>query len=123
MKTGILATALLIASGTVALAQYTGPSDLRDGDDGKYAVTKVDQILAGPRDDLNVQLEGRLIHQLRKDAYTFTDGTGEIRVDIDSDEFPAVEVNDTTTIRIQGEVDTHRDRAPEIDVERVMVIR
>lgn len=49
------------------------------------------------------------------------DGTDQIRVDIDDDDFPNVPVGENTRVRIHGEVEFDYRDSPEIDVERLEV--
>ncbi|MFH5774417.1 YgiW/YdeI family stress tolerance OB fold protein [Paracoccus sp. NGMCC 1.201697] len=123
MKNILLATAIIFASGAAAFAQYSGPSDLKQGQDGTYAATTVKEILDDPKDDVGVQLEGKLIRQSEKEAYTFSDGTGEIRVEIDQDDFPGGDIDENTVLRIQGEVDTHLRKEADIDVDHVTIMK
>lgn len=123
MKTTVLTAALVAGFATMAQAQYSGPSDVATPENGKYTSMTVQQILAEPKDDTDVQLEGRLIRKLKNETYMFSDGTGEIQVEIDDDDFPMGDVNENTTIRLQGEVDVHRSRPVDIDVDRASVVQ
>ncbi|MFG6080956.1 YgiW/YdeI family stress tolerance OB fold protein [Paracoccus litorisediminis] len=123
MKKILLAAAMVITTSTMAFAQYRGPSDLKQVDEGTYVPTTVKQILAAPEDEAAVQLEGRLVRQVEKEVYTFRDDTGEIRVEIDEDDFPGTEVDENTVVRIEGEVDTHLRKETDIDVDRVTIVQ
>ncbi|NGR09204.1 NirD/YgiW/YdeI family stress tolerance protein [bacterium SGD-2] len=96
-------------------AQYSGPA-------GEPPVTQVQSILQAPQDDQDVVLRGHLLRKLDDEKYVFSDGTGEIIAEIDDDEFPDVPVNEATPVELRGEVDTGRNRAPEIDVESVRAL-
>ena len=78
-----IALPLLVASGTLlvaagAHAQYTGPSD-------QPTINTVKDVLDNGRDDMDVQLTGRITKRLGDEDYLFADDTGEIQVEIDDD--------------------------------------
>lgn len=119
-STGVFAAGILAASLFVApaSAQYTGPSG-----NGSSKLTKVAEILENPRDDADVTVQGQLLRKVGDEEYVFSDGTGEIVVEIDDDDFPNQPVDETTTVQLIGEVDTSRRRPPEIDVEKVRILK
>ena len=100
-----------------ALAQYSGPSDRKASATARYA--SVAEVLKNPVDDVMVTFEGRLVREVGKEKYLFSDGTGEIRVEIDNDVFPKGAVDDKTRVRIHGEVEKDFMQSPEIDVKRI----
>lgn len=106
----IVAMSGLTLSG-VAHAQYTGPS-------GHKGPKSVADVLKNPVDDQYVQLKGQLIRQVGNEKYIFTDGTGEIRVDIDN-KLLTGPIDDKTTVIIRGEVEKDFLESPEIDVDSV----
>lgn len=114
LKTMIASTALLF--GFNVQAQYVGPNS-------DSIPATVAEILANPVDDQDVLLQGKLTDRLSKDKYTFADDSGEIRVEIDDDEFPRQPVDENTVIEIYGEVEKDFLESPEIDVDRVRVIQ
>lgn len=97
-------------------AQYVGP-------DSRPGQTTVAEILKNPKDDADVTVQGNLIRKLRDEKYMFSDGTGEIVVEIDDDDFPRQPVDETTKVQLVGEVDTSRRRPPEIEVDTVRVLQ
>jgi uncharacterized protein (TIGR00156 family) len=99
-----------------ASAQYTGPSD-------KAAAKTVAEVLKVSKDDDRVALKGMLIRQVSHEKYMFSDGTGEIQVDIDDKVFPKVPVDDKTTIEISGEVDKGLTGKIEVDVKAVQILK
>lgn len=114
-----LLSAVGIAAGLVALpvsAQYVGPNS-------SPQLTQVAEILKNPKDDADVIVRGQLLRQVRDEKYMFSDGSGEILVEIDDDDFPRQPVDETTTVELIGEVDTGRRRAPEIDVDTVRIVK
>jgi uncharacterized protein (TIGR00156 family) len=100
---------------SLAVAQYSGPQAI-------VPMTSVKQILDDPKDDKLVTIQGYLTKQISKEKYMFSDGTGEIKVDIDTKKFPKESVSEATKVEISGEVDTGLFKDPTIDVERVVVV-
>lgn len=100
----------------IAHAQYVGPNDA-----GMAA--NVSAVLDKPVDDQAVSFQGHLLRKLGHERYVFSDGTGEITVEIDDDDFPRQPVDDKTRVEIVGEVDTGRNRAPEIEVKSLRVLQ
>lgn len=118
LKNLMLIGGAVMAFGLVsqAQAQYTGPGHTM----GK---TTVAQILKNPVDDQEVILRGHITKKIRKEHYEFTDNTGTIRMEIDDKYFYNVQVTDKTLVEIHGEVETELMRAPEVDVEKLIVIQ
>lgn len=112
----VAAGAAFIFTAPDASAQYTGPG-------AKTPAKSVAEILKSPVDDQHVSLKGKLTKKVGSEKYIFTDGTGEIRVEIDNEDFPAVAVDDKTTIEITGEVEKDFMESPEIDVETLAVVQ
>lgn len=134
---GRYGVALILVTGLAggpAAAQYTGPSQAEQARgvqtpqtagpaSSSAGVTAVAEILRKPRDDQKVTVRGYLIRHLGGENYLFKDDTGEIVVEIDVDDFPRAQpIDDTVLVELQGEVDAHRRRAPEIDVKRVRIV-
>jgi uncharacterized protein (TIGR00156 family) len=110
---------------TPALAQFQGPGP-SGGYTGPSSATQsssVADILRNPIDHQQVVLRGNVIRHIRGDNYMFTDGTGEIRVDIDRRELPAQPFNDKTVVEITGRVDTEFMRPPEVDVKAMRIVQ
>jgi len=95
--------------------QFVGP--------GTAAPADVKGILANPVDDMWVTLRGNILQRVGRDKYTFSDGTGQIRLDIDDKYFPyGVSITPKTNIQISGKVDVEHYRSPEIDVKSIVVL-
>jgi uncharacterized protein (TIGR00156 family) len=106
-------TVLGIAMPTAA--QFVGP--------GTPATVDVKSVLANPVDDMWVILKGYLLQKVGRDKYTFSDGSGQIRLDIDDKYFPpGVPITPKTYIQISGKVDVEHYRSPEIDVKNIVVL-
>lgn len=99
-----------------ASAQYVGPNSTPQ-------LTQAAEILKNPKDDADVTVQGHLLRKVRDEKYMFSDGSGEIVVEIDDDDFPRQPVDETTKVELVGEVDTSRRRAPEIDVDTVRILQ
>lgn len=97
-------------------AQYVGPTD-------KVSATTVKQILESSKDDDKVSLKGQLVRQISDETYMFSDGSGEIQVEIDDDVFPKVQVDDKTTVQIRGEVDKGLVGKTEVDVKAFEILK
>lgn len=110
----VTAAATLLAA-PLAQAQYAGPN-------AHPTLETVGMVLSDGHDDQSVRLQGRLIRQIDEETYRFSDGSGEIDVEIDDDDFPQVQVSETTRVELIGEIDSRRLRDPEIDVEQLRVI-
>ncbi len=120
LKRACVAAALFSSVWLVpAQAQYAGPSASPSAPSGAQSVA---EILKNPVDDQRVTLRGVLLKQVAKEKYMFSDGSGEIRVEIDDDIFPRQRVDEKTKIEIMGEVENDFLKSPEIDVDIVRVL-
>lgn len=113
--------AILLATSTVicmqaAHAQYAGPGS-------QPAHTTVADVLKHPVDDQQVVLRGFLTKQVGKEKYLFSDGTGEIRVDIDNKRMAGQRIDEKTKIELHGEVEKDFMESPEIDVDSLVIIK
>lgn len=111
----IALTGALLFQLPAANAQYTGPT-------ARTAPRNVADILKNPIDDQDVVLRGHILRQLSKEKYMFSDGSGEIRVEIDTKKFPPQPINEKTLVELRGEVEKDFMQAPEIDVDTLFVI-
>ncbi len=111
---GVLPLFFGLTSG--AQAQFTGPGALPEK-------TSLAEVLANPVDDQRVKLRGHLVKQLSSDKYLFSDGTQEIRVEIDAKDMPSQSFGPDMTLLIEGEVEKDFLESPEIDVDRVTIVR
>lgn len=110
-----LTAALLTGLSVPAWAEYVGPSE-------RSPAASVAAILKNPVDDQRVTLQGHILREIGDELYVFSDGTGEINVDIDRKRFPSQPVGEKTRVEIQGKVDTHRKKAVDIDVHKLTVL-
>lgn len=124
----ILLGLCVVASGLVALpafAQFTGSSSAGGyvGPGAANRANSVAAILKNPVDDQRVTLRGKITRHIGGDKYMFSDGTGEMRVDIDDHQFPPQPINENTVVEIMGEVDTDFLQFSEVDVKTVRVVQ
>ena len=110
--TAVTAGIIMLTHNTDAFAQYNGPTTKQ--------ITTVSEVLENGKDDQYVRLIGTIKEQILEEKYTFVDATGEIRVEIDNDEFKAP-VNDKTKVEIRGEIEKDYMESAEIDVEAVII--
>ncbi|MFJ1299244.1 YgiW/YdeI family stress tolerance OB fold protein [Pseudomonadota bacterium AL_CKDN230030165-1A_HGKHYDSX7] len=126
LASAAVAGALIV--GGVHAQGYTGPSSAPATAQQGYAgpssipVMSVKEVLEKGRDDQHAILRGRIVSHDGDDHYTFDDGTGKIRVDIDDDKFPAgVKIDDKTQVELHGEIDVER-KGTEFDVDKIRVM-
>ena len=110
----VVATVFAISIPATVYAQYVGPSTLN-------TPLSVADILKKPVDDQDVVLSGFITKKVGKEKYMFSDGTGEIRVEIEAEDFPAQKIDAKTRVEIRGEVETDFLQSPEIDVKRIRI--
>jgi uncharacterized protein (TIGR00156 family) len=116
MKWLIAAVMLMFVLRTgFAIAQYTGPGAVSQA-------TTVAEVLKNPVDDMVVVVRGKLVKKIGSDKYLFSDGTGEIVVEIEHRDFPAQPVSEKTTVEIEAEVDKDYMRKTELEAKRVRVL-
>ena len=110
------ALTLLLGVMSSAQAQFTGPGALPEK-------TSLAEVLANPVDDQRVKLRGHVIKQLSSDKYLFSDGRQQIRIEIDRKLLPSQPFDQEMTLVIEGEVEKDFMESPEIDVDRVSIVR
>lgn len=119
----LIAAAGLFSTITLA-AGYTGPgSDAAKPAAAAAQITTVKQAQSAA-DDTPVVLEGVITKRINGEHYEFKDATGSIQVEIDHDDWPAgTSVSENTKVRLTGEVDHHKQKPTDIDVDRVEVLQ
>ncbi|KRC80537.1 Bacterial OB fold (BOF) protein [compost metagenome] len=106
---------LISAVAAPSWAQFTGQG-------AQVLTPTVAEILAKPVDGQMVRVQGHLLSKIRSETYMFSDGTGEIVMEIDDDDFPKQPITEKDKIEVVGEVDTGLRRPPEIEAESVRVL-
>jgi uncharacterized protein (TIGR00156 family) len=115
MMSRSIALATLLAVAPFASAQYFGPG-------AQGSATKVKAVLDHPVDDQYVVLRGTLTSQVGSEKYMFSDGSEQIRVEIDDDVFPRHRIGPETTVELYGEVEKDFMQSVEIDVDRMLTV-
>jgi uncharacterized protein (TIGR00156 family) len=105
-----------------AYAVFEGPSSSTCKSNAAVATT-VKAILDKSVDDMNVTLKGHISKQVSKKHYLFTDGTAEIKVEIDGEHFPAIPVTPQTLVEISGEVEKKFFRPVCIEARSVNIVQ
>jgi uncharacterized protein (TIGR00156 family) len=128
MKTSPLILAALIGmSSTFAYAQYAGPSTTPKAGQAaapNAAPSTVRALLANGKDDTHVALQGRIVRHLGGENYRFADSTGEINVEIDDKRWPAnTPIDDKAQVRLYGEYDKKLIGDPEIEIDRIEILK
>jgi uncharacterized protein (TIGR00156 family) len=111
----LIVAASAIGFSAAASAQYVGPTT-------QVTNTSIAQILKNPVDDQPVVLRGYIVKKVGNEKYMFSDGTSEIRVDIDDKRFANIKVDAKTKVEIRGEVEKDFMETPEIDVDVLTVV-
>lgn len=111
---------IMMIVATSLFAQWTGPTETTRSsrDVGLITVAQALEL----QDDQRCTLQGTLVRQIGRDKedFIFTDGTTEIRIDLDMKLQNALGPFDATTqVEIYGEVDTERGVFEEFDVKAI----
>ena len=97
MRSQAIILALALAFALPASAQFVGPS--ASGQQMSVAAA------AEARIGSYVTLSGTILSHLREDYFMFSDGTNQIRVEIEPGVFNGRQIGPTTRVQIVGEVD------------------
>src|SRR5262245_19192878 len=109
----ILPAALLLCGVGTTGAQH-GPTQ------GVIPITEA-RGLVRATDDQRVKLRGTIVKQERGNQYVFTDGTGNVLVEISDTLLKGNKLSAGTEIEIEGTVDT-RARDPKIEARSVTLL-
>lgn len=113
-----LATILTISSCAVAGFNDTNKAGGFNGGAAPKSATVAQALKAG-RDDMPVQLTGKIISQVDDEEYIFQDATGQIKVEIDRKVWRGVDVSPNDIITIYGKVDKETFKPNEVEVYRL----
>jgi uncharacterized protein (TIGR00156 family) len=103
----------LLASLMLATVALTGYSECK----AKKNVTKI-SCISKLHDDSKVVLEGYIVKHLYSEYYRFKDETGEITLEIDTDDIKGIKFTPTEKVRLYGEVELE-DGKTEVDISHV----
>lgn len=127
MKKIAIATFMVLSLST-ASAQYLGASGEQNIPNGGYkgpslsqSITSVQEAMT-LRDDAYVKMRGKIIKHSHKDKYIFSDGTGDITIEIDKDKWRGLSVDADDLVEIVGEVDKDWNSV-EIDVDYITKVQ
>lgn len=115
----VLTASLALAASSLVAAQYTGEVAYKTIDKNGAAPANVAELLKTPQDNQVVSLSGKLLKKVADEKYIFSDGSGEIRVEIDDELIMTVKVDNNTQITIVGEVEKDFMQDVEIDVKSI----
>lgn len=82
-------------------------------------VSSVKAVLASNKDDEDVVLRGRILRHAKGDDYIFSDGTGEIEIELDDDDHPRDRIVMNSEVEIRGEVDLDRGEHVSVEVDEL----
>jgi uncharacterized protein (TIGR00156 family) len=114
---------LVIGFAGSSFAGFVGPS-VESGKGNATAVSMtVKAVLDKPVDDMHIILNGNILKKLSHKKYIFSDGTGEIKIEIDEDVFPATQITPQTKVEITGEVERKFFKPVTIDVKSIKILQ
>ncbi len=117
VKTTVAAAVIALAGVSGAALAYTTPHEQM-----QPVATSVAQILQETKDDQRVSLRGQITKQISKEKFIFTDGSGEIQLDIDDDLTAKTPINPPVEVEIIGEVDKGIVSDTEIEVKSYTLV-
>ncbi|WP_375753945.1 YgiW/YdeI family stress tolerance OB fold protein [Vibrio sp. HN007] len=123
MKSKVIAIALsLILVPTAVLAKDKHHEDRALSYNGPVELSSVTSLLEDTSyfSEKDVIMEGYIIRQTRKDEFIFSDGEGEIKIELDDDIQLDQTVNEETKVRIYGEYEG--GSTPEVEVEGIQLL-
>ncbi len=103
---------------TTATAQTSQTGGFTDPNASQTSVGEALKL----NDDSWVVMSGKIVKQLDKKHYEFTDGTGTITLEIDRKQWKGVNVTPNDKIQIRGKIDKEW-RSTEVDVSEVQIIK
>ena len=111
--------AILALSTTSAFAGFNGNTTPNGGfQSGTQSAISVKQALKAT-DNSMITLEGNITQQIDDDEFWFTDGTGQIRVEIERQVWNGLNVGPNDKIRIFGKLDNEMFDRAELEVLRI----
>ncbi|MBR2299311.1 MAG: NirD/YgiW/YdeI family stress tolerance protein [Alphaproteobacteria bacterium] len=109
MKKTVLALLASFLFANASYAQFEGPA-------ANNSVITVKQAL-DLSDNARVALRGHITKSLGDEKYTFTDGTAEVMIEIDDEDWGGRKVTPESTVEIFGELDKEMFEPTKIDVD------
>ncbi|EGQ8038614.1 TPA: NirD/YgiW/YdeI family stress tolerance protein [Vibrio alginolyticus] len=122
-KNTIIATiAALAIAPSIAFAKDNAQNQSNLQFNGPVTVEKLDALLNDSNmfTEKDVVVEGNLLRQVRADKFIFSDGSGEVMVELDDDIQLNTPIDHKTKVRLFGEFEG--GNKPEIEVEQLVVM-
>ncbi|MFH4591060.1 NirD/YgiW/YdeI family stress tolerance protein [Vibrio alginolyticus] len=122
-KNTIIATiAALAIAPSIAFAKDNAQNQSNLQFNGPVTVEKLDAFLNDSNmfTEKDVVVEGNLLRQVRADKFVFSDGSGEVIVELDDDIQLNTPIDHKTKVRLFGEFEG--GNKPEIEVEQLVVM-
>ncbi len=122
-KNTIIATiAALAIAPSIAFAKDNAQNQSNLQFNGPITVEKLDALLNDSNmfTEKDVVVEGNLLRQVRADKFVFSDGSGEVMVELDDDIQLNTPIDHKTKVRLFGEFEG--GNKPEIEVEQLVVM-
>lgn len=110
----ILATTLFASS---AFAGFVSNQPQNAGNE-KYPTHKINTTVADKplwKDDQQFFLKGKITKQIGKELYLFTDGTGEVAVEIDNDDWDGVDIQQDEEFILKAQADVEKSKPTKLE--------
>ena len=122
MKKFALATIFALAT-TSAFAGFNGNATPNGGfQQGNTAIISIQQALK-LADNSMVALEGNISQQIDDDEYWFTDGTGQIKVEIERHVWNGLNVDPSDKVKVYCKLDNEAFEKADLEVLRIEKIK
>ena len=118
-KTPIIVTAILMA---LTANVWAGSSDQNVIDQAAKNSVTVAQA-TNLADETAVNLTGTIIRHIQEDHFELKDETGSIHVEVDDKLASINQLKAGTKVKVYGEVDTHREKATDIEVYKIEILK
>lgn len=118
-KTPIIVTVVLMA---LTANVWAGSSDQKVINQATKKSVTVAQA-TNLADETAVNLTGIIIRHIQGDHFELKDATGSIHVEVDDKLASIDQLKAGTKVKIYGEVDTHREKATDIEVYKIEILK
>ena len=118
-KTTIASAVILLP--TIAMANGQGDLNRNGGVrfNGPVEVTSVAELKGIKLGETDAIVEGNILRQIQHDKFLFSDGTGEMVIEIDDDIRLGQSIDEKTRLRLSGEFEKWDN---EMEVERLEIL-
>ena len=118
-KTPIIVTAILMA---LTANVWAGSSDQKVIDQAAKNSVTVAQA-TNLADETAVNLTGTIIRHIQEDHFELKDETGSIHVEVDDKLASINQLKAGTKVKVYSKVDTHREKATDIEVYKIEILK